>query len=43
MTPGVPLVVRDPANDAARAIVEIAALIDESRVGGFTRTLPLVS
>ena len=40
---GVPLVVRDPANDAARAIVEIAALIDESRVGGFTRTLPLVS
>jgi len=40
---GVPLVVRDPTNDAARAIVEIAALIDESRVGGFTRTLPLVS
>jgi hypothetical protein len=35
--------VSDPANDAARAIAEIAAVIDESRVGGFTRTLPLVS
>jgi len=40
---GVPLVVSDPANEAAQAIAEIAAAIDESRVGGFTRTLPLVS
>jgi len=40
---GVPLVVSDPESAAAQAIVEIAALIDESRVGGFTRTLPLVS
>jgi ATP-binding protein involved in chromosome partitioning len=40
---GIPLVLSDPDSDAARAIVEIAAVIDESRVGGFTRTLPLVS
>src|SRR3954451_11207573 len=40
---GVPLVVRDPGNEAAQAIAEIAAVLDESRVGGFTRTLPLVS
>src|SRR5580765_3577157 len=40
---GVPLVVSDPANDAARAIIQIAQTIDEQRVGGFTRTLPLVS
>ena len=33
----------DPDCDAAQAIVEIARTIDESRVGGFTSTLPLVS
>ena len=40
---GVPLVVSAPDSPAARAIVELAAAVDESRVGGFTRTLPLVS
>ena len=40
---GVPLVVSDPDCEPARAILEIARSIDESRVGGFTRTLPLVS
>jgi ATP-binding protein involved in chromosome partitioning len=40
---GVPLVVSDPSHDVARAIAAVAATIDESRVGGFTRTLPLVS
>jgi ATP-binding protein involved in chromosome partitioning len=40
---GVPLVVRDPAATTSRAIVELARLVDESRAGGFTRTLPLVS
>ncbi|MGH3025473.1 MAG: Mrp/NBP35 family ATP-binding protein [Gaiellaceae bacterium] len=40
---GVPLVVSDPDSAPAEAILEIARLIDESRVGGFTRTLPLVS
>jgi ATP-binding protein involved in chromosome partitioning len=40
---GIPLVVSDPDSAPAEAILEIARLIDESRVGGFTRTLPLVS
>jgi ATP-binding protein involved in chromosome partitioning len=40
---GVPLVVSDPDSEPAQAIFELARLIDESRVGGFTRTLPLVS
>ncbi len=40
---GVPLVVRDPDGDVAQAISEIARTIDEQRVGGFTKTLPLVS
>jgi ATP-binding protein involved in chromosome partitioning len=40
---GVPLVVRDPGGDVARAISEIARTLDEQRVGGFTKTLPLVS
>ena len=40
---GVPLVVSDPSSEPAQAIFELARLIDESRTGGFTRTLPLVS
>jgi ATP-binding protein involved in chromosome partitioning len=40
---GVPLVERDPRHAAAEAIVAVARTIDEQRVGGFTRTLPLVS
>jgi ATP-binding protein involved in chromosome partitioning len=40
---GVPLVVSDPDSEPARAICELARVIDESRAGGFTRTLPLVS
>ena len=40
---GVPLVLEDDSSDAARAIIRIAQTIDEQRVGGFTRTLPLVS
>jgi ATP-binding protein involved in chromosome partitioning len=40
---GVPLVVSDPDSEPAQAIFELARLIDESRAGGFTRTLPLVS
>jgi ATP-binding protein involved in chromosome partitioning len=40
---GVPLVLRDPESEPAQAIVEIARLVDASRAGGFTRTLPLVS
>jgi ATP-binding protein involved in chromosome partitioning len=40
---GVPLVLSDPGSDAAEAILAIAQTIDEHRVGGFTRTLPLVS
>jgi hypothetical protein len=39
----VPLVVSDPDSEPAQAIFELARLIDESRAGGFTRTLPLVS
>ena len=40
---GVPLVDSDPGDEAAQAIAGIARTIDEQRVGGFTRTLPLVS
>jgi ATP-binding protein involved in chromosome partitioning len=40
---GVPFVERDRDDEAAQAIVAIARTIDEQRVGGFTRTLPLVS
>jgi len=40
---GVPLVVSDPASEPAQAIAALARAIDESRAGGFTRTLPLVS
>src|SRR3954447_9495829 len=40
---GVPFVTPEIAEIAAQAIAEIAAVLDESRVGGFTRTLPLVS
>jgi ATP-binding protein involved in chromosome partitioning len=40
---GVPLVTRDPESEPAQAISELARVIDASRAGGFTRTLPLVS
>jgi len=40
---GEPLVLRDPASEPARAILEIAHAVDERHGGGFTRTLPLVS
>ena len=40
---GVPLVAHAPDSEPAQAILGIARAIDESRVGGFTRTLPLVS
>jgi ATP-binding protein involved in chromosome partitioning len=40
---GLPLTLQDPEAPSARAIIEIARKIDEQRVGGFTRTLPLVS
>jgi ATPases involved in chromosome partitioning len=40
---GVPLVVSDPDSELAQVIFELARAIDESRAGGFTRTLPLVS
>jgi ATP-binding protein involved in chromosome partitioning len=40
---GVPLVVSDPGSQPAQAISALARAIDESRAGGFTRTLPLVS
>ncbi|HEY5294948.1 MAG TPA: Mrp/NBP35 family ATP-binding protein [Gaiellaceae bacterium] len=40
---GIPLVVSDPDSEPAQAILEIARLLDESRVGGFTSTLPLLS
>jgi ATP-binding protein involved in chromosome partitioning len=40
---GLPVVLRDPQSASAQAIQEIAHTIDEQRVGGFTRTLPLVS
>ncbi|HZQ15702.1 MAG TPA: Mrp/NBP35 family ATP-binding protein [Gaiellaceae bacterium] len=39
---GVPLVESDPDAEAAVAIRELARVIDASRAGGFTRTLPLV-
>src|SRR5437868_10891688 len=40
---GVPLVLSDPDSAPAEALFEIARALDESRSGGFTRTLPLVS
>jgi ATP-binding protein involved in chromosome partitioning len=40
---GEPLVTSDPDSEAAQAIIELARVIDASRAGGFTRTLPLVS
>jgi ATP-binding protein involved in chromosome partitioning len=40
---GTPLVLADPDAEPSRAIAELARTIDTSRVGGFTRTLPLVS
>ena len=40
---GVPLVSSDPESEPARALLDVARAIDESRAGGFTRTLPLVS
>lgn len=39
---GTPIVMVDPDAPPAQAITEIAGTIDASRVGGFTRTLPLV-
>jgi ATP-binding protein involved in chromosome partitioning len=40
---GVPLVVSNPDSEPAQVIFELARVIDASRAGGFTRTLPLVS
>src|SRR3954454_11722853 len=40
---GEPLVTRRPRSAPALAIAEIAAVVDASRTGGFTRSLPLVS
>jgi len=40
---GVPLVTSDPDCEPALAISELARVIDASRAGGFTSTLPLVS
>jgi ATP-binding protein involved in chromosome partitioning len=40
---GAPLVASDPGSEPAQAIIELARVIDASRAGGFTRTLPLVS
>jgi ATP-binding protein involved in chromosome partitioning len=40
---GTPLVLTDPDSEPARAIAEIAAVLDRTRTAGFTRTLPLVS
>jgi ATP-binding protein involved in chromosome partitioning len=40
---GVPFVDSSPDDEAAEAIATIARTIDAQRVGGFTRTLPLVS
>ena len=39
---GTPLVLADPDSPPALAIADVARAIDASRVGGFTRTLPLV-
>jgi ATP-binding protein involved in chromosome partitioning len=40
---GTPLVLADPESPPAAEITRIAETIDANRVGGFTRTLPLVS
>jgi ATP-binding protein involved in chromosome partitioning len=40
---GTPLVLSEPESDPAVALAELARAVDASRVGGFTRTLPLVS
>jgi ATP-binding protein involved in chromosome partitioning len=40
---GEPLVVSDPDCEPAEAFFDLARTVDESRAGGFTRTLPLVS
>jgi ATP-binding protein involved in chromosome partitioning len=40
---GEPIISREPSSVPAAAIREIAHAVDESRAGGFTRTLPLVS
>jgi ATP-binding protein involved in chromosome partitioning len=40
---GVPLVLSDPDSEASQALAVVARTLDEHRVGGFTRTLPLVS
>ncbi len=39
---GTPLVIAEPDAEAAQALLELAKVIDASRAGGFTRTLPLV-
>jgi ATP-binding protein involved in chromosome partitioning len=39
---GTPLVIADPDAPPAQAIASIAQAVDANRVGGFTRTLPLV-
>ncbi len=39
---GTPLVIADPDAEAAQALLEIAKVVDASRAGGFTRTLPLL-
>ncbi len=39
---GTPLVIADPDSEPAQAIAAIAQTVDANRVGGFTRTLPLV-
>jgi ATP-binding protein involved in chromosome partitioning len=40
---GEPLVLTDADAEPARILLEIARTVDETRSGGFTRTLPLVS
>jgi len=40
---GTPLVLGDPESEPALVIADVARAVDESRAGGFTRTLPLVS
>jgi ATP-binding protein involved in chromosome partitioning len=40
---GTPLVLSDPDCEPAVELARIAEVIDASRAGGFTRTLPLVS
>src|SRR5581483_7830343 len=39
---GTPLVIADPDSPPAQAIAAIAQAVDANKVGGFTRTLPLV-